>query len=107
MGSLALGFVGGIIAWFAATLIGELLRKFFQLRHETAIALATFDDHWASNPDDDPPSDEWFEQRKETFEKIGVALIGFGASNVGLNRILRSKKCQASGAFMPLMPARI
>jgi hypothetical protein len=39
LASIALGFLGGVAAWFATTLVGKPLARFFELRQEACEAI--------------------------------------------------------------------
>jgi hypothetical protein len=73
--------LGGIIAWTVAWFFLQPLSRFFSLRDQAAEALARYEGRIDTNPDADPPSQDWLAERKRAYENCGAALAGFSASN--------------------------
>jgi hypothetical protein len=102
--TLITGFVGGFIAWIVTTVIGEPLRRFFQLRTKAALILAQYDDlPWIENPEAKPPAPEWLLKRSEAYDQIGAELIAFADANTFiarclLHRSLGKYRCSIRGA---------
>jgi hypothetical protein len=89
MVSLLTGFIGGIIAWIAATFIGEPLAEFLRLRRKAADVLAEFEEApWSRNPEAKPRTAYWLEDRRKAFDGAGTALIGFSLSHPAVVRFL-------------------
>jgi hypothetical protein len=81
--TLFIGFIGGLVAWIATTVVGQPLLHFFQLRSRAAFILARYDGlPWIDHPEEaEPPEKEWLEKRKEAFDEIGSELIAFADTN--------------------------
>lgn len=92
MGSLLLGFVGGFTAWIATTFLAQPLQRFFQLRQEAALVLAKYDNQpWIGNPEAKPPDNNWLEERRIAYDKVGSELVAFADSNTFVARALHRK----------------
>jgi hypothetical protein len=91
MSALFLGFIGGVIAWIATTVIGEPLRRFIPLRHEATVVIIRYEEcAWIGDPEASPPDNEWLEKRREAYDAAGIALMAFATSNTLFSRLLRS-----------------
>ena len=89
MWSLLSGFIGGVLAWIATTVIGQPMQRFFQLRQQAALVLAKFDDRpWIGNPEAKPPDEDWRKERSEAFDKVGSELVAFADANAFIARAL-------------------
>jgi hypothetical protein len=87
--SLLTGFMGGIIAWIAATFIGEPLSEFLRLRRKAADVLAEFEEApWSRDPEAKPRTAYWLEDRRRAIDCAGTALIGFSLSHPAVVRFL-------------------
>jgi hypothetical protein len=92
LSTLLIGFIGGFVAWIVTTIVGEPVRRFFQLRTQAALILAKYDDRpWIDNPEAKPPEAEWLEKRREAFDEIGSELVAFANSNSFIARLLHHK----------------
>ena len=87
------GLVGGFIAWIFTEFLAMPIKRFRQLRNDVAEALALYEDEaWRfDHGEEDPPNNEWFGKRKEKYEVIGAALMGFANSQRCVTRILCHK----------------
>jgi hypothetical protein len=86
------GFVGGVIAWAVATILGQPLQRFLQLRQEAAVAIAQFEDRiWVGNPEAKSPASEWLDKRRDAYDKVGTALLAFANTNLFITRALRQR----------------
>jgi hypothetical protein len=92
MWSLLSGFIGGFVAWIITTAVGQPLQRFFQLRQQAALILAQYDGRaWIGNPEAKPPDNEWLEERREAYDKVGSELVAFADSNTFVTRALHHK----------------
>jgi hypothetical protein len=90
MANLALGFLGGLVAWIVTTFLAQPFALFLKLRNEAAVAVANYETRpWIGNPESEPPSQEWLVERRKAYDGAGTALVGFSASNKVLARILQ------------------
>jgi hypothetical protein len=86
------GFVGGFVAWIVTTVLGQPIRRFFQLREEAALILARYDDlPWIGNQDAEPPENDWLEERRNAYDKIGAELVAFADANTFIARTFHNK----------------
>jgi hypothetical protein len=92
MWSLLSGFIGGMVAWLVTTVLGEPIRRLIQLRQESALLLARYDDlPWIGNPEAKPPENKWLDERREAYDKIASELIAFADANTFISRQLHHR----------------
>jgi hypothetical protein len=87
-----LGFLGGIVAWFAVNLVGQPLVNFLNARSEAARALAQFDYLDRGDPTIDDPSPEITQERRKLLSSAGAQLVAFAHANQFLAVTLRKLK---------------
>ncbi|MGA2895748.1 MAG: hypothetical protein ABSE22_23045 [Xanthobacteraceae bacterium] len=86
------GFLGGIVAWIITTILGQPIQRFIQLREHAALILARYDNlPWIGNPEAKPPENNWLEERREAYDKIGSELVAFADANTFIARQLHHK----------------
>jgi len=87
-----LGFLGGILAWFATNLIGQPLVTFLGARSEAARVLAQFEDLDGYDPERADPPPEIVEERRKLLAAAGAQLVAFAHANQFLTPILQKLK---------------
>ena len=75
------GVLGGFIAWVATEIFVRPLIRFYDLRTETAKALALYEDRFNPDPDASPPNPDWLEERRSVYQYCGAGLVAFATSN--------------------------
>jgi hypothetical protein len=84
-----LGFLGGIIAWLATSLVGQPVLEFLAARNEAARALARYEGLDSYQPDEDESPCEDADARRKLLADAGSRLVAFGYANQPLSKILR------------------
>src|ERR1043166_2220328 len=83
--------LGCFVAWIAATVLGEPVYRFLQLRLDAARTIARFDPYAAEggNKNPDAGSADWIAQRKPPYNTCGIDLQAFAATHPYISFILR------------------
>ena len=89
MASFWFGVLGGFIAWVTTEIFVRPLIRFYDLRTETAKALALYEDRFNPDPDASPPNPDWLEERRSVYQHCGAGLVAFATSNSFLSRLLQ------------------
>ena len=89
MASFLFGVLGGFIAWVTTEIFVRPLIRFYDLRTETAKALALYEDRFNPDPDASPPNPDWLEERRSVYQHCGASLVAFATSNSFLARLLQ------------------
>lgn len=101
MWPLIFGFIGGVAAWTFTTILGRPIQHFIQLRQHAALTLARYDDlPWIGNPEAKPPENDWLNERREAYDKIGSELVAFADANTFLTRQLHHRALRQYRMFI-------
>ena len=93
MSGVFLGFVGGVIAWFATNFIGQPLVAFIAARNEAARALAQYAElDGRFDPERDEFSDDIVKERTRALSAAGAQLIALANAYQILIPVLRRLK---------------
>jgi hypothetical protein len=102
------GFVGGVMAWFATTFIGQPIITFFAARSEAARVLALFGqlDRYDNDPERDEFPDNIVLDRQKALAAAGAQLIAFAYTNQFLIRFLHKLKWSRPNLTSPIRRAK-
>jgi hypothetical protein len=88
LASFLWGLLGGFVAFIAATIAGQPLYLFINLRSETASAIARYERFHTLIA---PLEKQWLANRRVAYEVCGSRLVALASTNVFLTKILN--KC--------------
>ena len=105
MSGFFLGFIGGIVAWFATTFVGQPLLAFIAARSEAARVLAQYEELDRHNPVRDEFPETIVIDRRKSLSAAGAQLVAIAHAYQFLMPVLRKFKLfpQRAGSALILL----
>jgi hypothetical protein len=86
------GFIGGVIAWFATTFLGQPIVAFIAARSEAARTMAQFEHLDRYDPEREEFPDSIIMDRQKSMAAAGAQLVAFAHTNQLFIPLLRKLK---------------